>query len=146
MVWGTISSLGAFAEGVGKVLNYPLFHMYEFMVLPQRKTKLNLSTQFFLPPDMALGLVSWWTWKSDYQVTCESTLVFCTSTKARSVNKKNCFEEVDFFVRFHGGSSNRTKKNARLTERKKEQACFHARFLGSAAAASSLAARRRRQA
>ena len=38
MVWGTISSLGAFAEGVGKVLNYPLLGLYEFMVLPGRKT------------------------------------------------------------------------------------------------------------
>ena len=43
MVWGTISSLGAFAEGVRKVLNYPLFHLYEFMVLASRKTKLVLS-------------------------------------------------------------------------------------------------------
>ncbi len=39
MVWGTISLLGAFAEGVGKVLNYPLLGLYEFMVLPGWKTK-----------------------------------------------------------------------------------------------------------
>ncbi len=37
-IWGTISSLGAFAEGVRKVLNYSLFHLYEFMVLAGRKT------------------------------------------------------------------------------------------------------------
>jgi hypothetical protein len=44
MVWGTISSLGAFAEGVGTVLNYPLLGLYEFMVLPGQKTKkFNLS-------------------------------------------------------------------------------------------------------
>ena len=47
MVWGTISSLGAFAEGVGKVLNYPLLGLYEFMVLPGRKTN-NLPRDKFL--------------------------------------------------------------------------------------------------
>jgi hypothetical protein len=45
MVWGTISSLGAFAEGVGKILNYPLFHLYEFMVLPHRKAFIWCFTQ-----------------------------------------------------------------------------------------------------
>ena len=44
MVWGTISSLGAFAEGVGKVLNYPLLGLYEFMVLPGRKTNIEYSS------------------------------------------------------------------------------------------------------
>ena len=40
-IWGTISSLGVFAEGVGKVRNYPLLGLYEFMVLPGRKTKFD---------------------------------------------------------------------------------------------------------
>ncbi len=35
--------LGAFAEGVRMVLNYPLFHLYKFMVLAGRKTKLVVS-------------------------------------------------------------------------------------------------------
>jgi len=46
MVWGTISSLGAFAEGVGKVLNYPLLGLYEFMVLPGRKTNQKVKSRF----------------------------------------------------------------------------------------------------
>ena len=40
MVWGATSSLGAFSESVGKVLIYPLLGLYEFMVLPGRKTNL----------------------------------------------------------------------------------------------------------
>ena len=37
-IWGTIPSLGAFAESVGNMPNMSWFHLYEFMVLAGRKT------------------------------------------------------------------------------------------------------------
>jgi hypothetical protein len=46
-IWGTISSLGAFAEGIQKVLNYPLFHLYKFMALAGRKTKTQKTGHVF---------------------------------------------------------------------------------------------------
>ena len=46
MVWGTISSLGAFAESVGNMLNYyPLQFYYQLVVLPHG----ILSNTDFLP-------------------------------------------------------------------------------------------------
>jgi hypothetical protein len=61
-------------------------------------------------------------------------------------DKETCFEEVQFFGTISWRELKSYQKTAQLTERKTEQDCFHARFLGSAAAASSLAARQRRQA
>ncbi len=40
MVWGTFSSLGAFAESVGNMPNYPLQFYYQLVVLPHRKSRL----------------------------------------------------------------------------------------------------------
>jgi hypothetical protein len=40
-IWGTISSLGAFAESVGNMPNISWFYLYEFMVLAGRKTKIH---------------------------------------------------------------------------------------------------------
>jgi hypothetical protein len=66
--------------------------------------------------------------------------------EAQSVTKKNCEEEVQFFGTISWRELESYQKIALLTEKKKEQARFHAQFLGSAAVASSLAARQQCQA
>ena len=53
-------------------------------------------------------------------------------TEAQSVNKKNCFEEVRFFGTILWRELKSYQKIAQLTERKKEQARLHARFLALA--------------
>ncbi len=45
LVWGTIPSLGTFAEGAGNILNYSLQFYYQLVVLPHRISKLIISTQ-----------------------------------------------------------------------------------------------------
>jgi hypothetical protein len=68
-------------------------------------------------------------------------------TKSQSVNKKPVLGRyIQFFGMISWRELKSYQKIAQLTERKKEQHRFHARFIGSAAAASSLAARRRRSA
>jgi hypothetical protein len=77
-------------------------------------------------------------------------LVFCTSTKARSVNKKNCFEEVQFFGTISWRELKSYQKN-RPTDRKETRASLLSctiswqrgggAKLDSAAAAPSLTAR-----
>ncbi len=57
--------------------------------------------------------------------------------KSRSVTAEKFFEEVRFFGTILWRELKLYQKIAQLTERKKEQARFHAWFIGSAAAAST---------
>jgi hypothetical protein len=63
-----------------------------------------------------------------------------------SLSIKNLFLGGTFFWYNFMVGAQIVPKIAQLTEREKEQDCFHAQFLGSAAAVSSLAVRQRRQA